>query len=192
MTLPKIDTKLKSGLECFEVNQNPTEHCLINFWQWNQSDLLENRTRGILAEYIVKVAIGDNSTQRTEWDNYDLISNYGKKVEVKSSSYLQSWEQDKHSKISFSIAKSIGVKDHPEYDGKRRRWADYYVFCLLKHKDQNTVNPLDLNQWEFYIVDKLALDKHCQDQKVISLNSLLKLNPTIAGFRMLKKYFSRI
>lgn len=111
MTLPKIDTKLKSGLECFEVNQNPIEHCLINFWQWNQSDLLENRTRGILAEYIVKVAIGDNSTQRTEWDNYDLISNNGKKVEVKSSSYLQSWEQDKHSKISFSIAKSIGVKE---------------------------------------------------------------------------------
>ena len=36
---------------------------------------IRKQNKGVLAEYIVKVAIGDNSTQRTEWDNYDLISN---------------------------------------------------------------------------------------------------------------------
>ena len=36
--------------------------------------------------------------------------------------------------------------------GEKKRRADAHVFCVLKHKDQETSNPLDLAQWDFYPV----------------------------------------
>ena len=46
-----IDCKRKFHTSEVEENFNITD-----FWQWNQSNLLENRTRGILAEYLVMKA----------------------------------------------------------------------------------------------------------------------------------------
>jgi hypothetical protein len=55
--------------------------------------------RGVLAEYIVSMDIKCPYQVREEWDAYDLITPEKVKVEVKSASYLQSWEQ---TKFSFS------------------------------------------------------------------------------------------
>jgi len=110
---------------------------LSDFWSWNQSDLIENRTRGILAEFIVKKALEIESDKRIEWDNFDLITNKGKRLEIKSAAYIQSWEQKKYSVINFGISPTVGTKDNPEYDGIKRRWSDFYVFCLLKIKTKN-------------------------------------------------------
>ena len=83
---------------------------LSDFWSWNQSDLIENRTRGILAEFIVKKALNIDSERRVEWDNFDLITNTGKKLEVKSAAYIQSWEQSKFSDIKFGISPTLEQK----------------------------------------------------------------------------------
>ena len=53
-----------------------------------------------------------------------------------------------------------------------------YVFCVLAHKDKSTVNPLDLSQWEFYVLDTKVLNDKVPKQKTIALSSLLKLNPS--------------
>jgi hypothetical protein len=56
------------------------------------------------------------------------------------------------------------------------------VFCLLAHKDKTTVNPLDLSQWEFYVLNTKVLNDKVPLQKTISLSSLLKLNPAKANY----------
>lgn len=42
------------------------------FWRWAHSDFLSHAERGLLAEYIVVTAVESTSTQRREWDAYDL------------------------------------------------------------------------------------------------------------------------
>lgn len=76
---------------------------VLSFWQWSTSELLGNALRGVLAEFIVASAIEVLDKPREEWDAYDLVTNSGKKIEIKSSSYLQSWGQSKLSKIIFGI-----------------------------------------------------------------------------------------
>ena len=57
------------------------------------------------------------------------------------------------------------------------RQSDIYVFCVLSHKDKNTVNPIDLSQWDFYILKTKILNDKLPTQKSITLSSLIKLNP---------------
>ena len=186
MDLHEIITSKRTGLEKFEDDNQPLSFNLAEFWSWNQSDLLENRTRGILAEFIVKKALEIKSIKRVEWDNYDLISNTGKTIEIKSAAYIQTWKQKTYSRIKFGIDSSIGSTDNPRYDGKKRRWADYYVFCILAHKDQESINPLDVSQWIFYVLKTEVLEKYKPKQKSIGLKSLLKLNPFECRYSELK------
>lgn len=57
-----------------------------------------------------------------------------------------------------------------------------YVFALLAHKNQNTLNPLDTRQWEFYIIHSQVLDKVVGDAKQISLKKLVKLGVVKSNF----------
>jgi diguanylate cyclase (GGDEF)-like protein len=80
-----------------------------------------------------------------------MLSKEGISIEVKTSAYLQSWDQQSLSKISFDIQPIYGWDSVTnEYDAEKKRQSDVYVFCVLKHKDQATLNPLDLSQWDFY------------------------------------------
>ncbi|WP_260320478.1 hypothetical protein [Peribacillus simplex] len=56
-----------------------------------------------------------------------------------------------------------------------KRHADINVFCLLKEKNLELIEPLNMTQWEFYIVLTKDLDMHFPHQKTISLNSLKKI-----------------
>jgi len=147
----------------------------IDFYNWAYHDLLMNNQRWILAEYIVAKALNIEKNKRIEWDAYDLIYKW-LKIEIKSCSYIQSWEQKNFSYISFNIAKTQSF----DYDENKRKWekrrqSDAYILCLLKHKDKNTINPLDLSQWYFYIVETSFLNKKLNDQKTISLATLNRL-----------------
>lgn len=105
---PKIEVVPKKGDEEFQNTGQAINAVLIDFWRWSASDLVSNATRGILAEYLVACAIGIADGARVEWDAYDLLipktDNRAEiRIEVKSSAYLQSWQQKKLSKIIFSI-----------------------------------------------------------------------------------------
>ena len=125
-----------------------------DYWQWAYSDIIGNTDRGALAEYIVAIALGTTAPARNCWAPYDLETPTGIRVEVKSSAYLQSWFQKRPSSPGFGIRKTLAWDPATnEYDQEKRRHADVYVFCLLAHqKDKATLNPLDLAQWEFYVV----------------------------------------
>ncbi|MFZ6037702.1 MAG: hypothetical protein ACOYU1_05605 [Bacteroidota bacterium] len=178
--LKRRKASLKNGNECLTDNGLNTNYNLLDFWRWSVSDLLSNATRGRFAEFIVGTAIGINSENlRDEWDAYDLITDDGIKIEVKSAAYIQSWDQKRFSTISFSIkptkywdAETNIYRDEP------KRHADVYVFCLLKHKDKNTIDPLKMEQWDFYVLPTYRLDNYQRSQSSITINSLEKLtNP---------------
>lgn len=191
MDLPKINISEKSGFEKFQVDEKDFDFNLLDFWKWNQFDLVENRTRGILAEFIVMKSLELNSKNRVEWDNYDLLSNLGKKIEVKSAFYIQTWKQNNYSKIIFNINPSKKTTIQNEYGRKSRRLSDYYVFCVLKCKDQKMINPTNIDQWDFYILKTIILDQKLPNQKTISLNSLLKLNPSKCKFNEIKNIIDK-
>lgn len=119
---------------------------LLEFWHWNQSDLLSNALRGTLAEFIVAKAVTATNEMRIEWDAVDLVTPAGIKVEVKSAAYVQSWQQAKNSAISFGIAPTKGWEASANtYAAEIKRSADVYVFCLLNEQDRRAVNPMDLD-----------------------------------------------
>ena len=173
----------KSGDEQFHASADDLGFSIKDFWIWSASDLMNNVTRGHLAEFIVAKAIGATEGVRNEWAAYDLTAPDGIKIEVKSAAYLQSWPQDKYSTIQFSIRKTKTLDwERGGYRGKPKRHADVYVFALLAYKkedaikDKETVNPLELNQWEFYVVPTAALNRYSRSEVSITLNSLKSLS----------------
>src|SRR5690606_30413767 len=156
---------------------------LLEFWQWSQSDLLNNALRGTIAEFIVAKAVNATNEIRVEWDAFDLTTPEGLKIEVKSAAYLQSWKQERDSSIQFSIRSAKGWDAATNISAtESSRNADVYVFCLLKEKDRSLVNPLNLNQWDFFILATEQINREKGTQKTIGINSLLKMNPIAAGY----------
>lgn len=166
-----IETIRKTGNEQFKHINKKLK--LSDFWSWAHSNILENVERGKLAEYIVATAIDCENIINENFLEYDLITKENIKIEVKSSSYLQSWRQKNYSNIIFNIAKTYRWDStNGKYEDTKKRQADIYVFCVLKHKEEITLNPLDIAQWDFYIISTRLLDKWCTENKTISLNKL--------------------
>ena len=170
--LPAIKVTRKSGKECFQGMED--ERTLKDFWAWAFSDLVSNTERGKLAEYIVATAMGCDEGTSPTWGSFDLLSPEGIKIEVKTSAYIQSWEQKSFSRIEFSIAESL-YWDGVAYAKEKKRRADVYVFCVLKHKEQDTINPLDLEQRDFYPVSTAILDEAVKERKTICLAGVAEL-----------------
>ncbi len=63
-----------------------------------------------------------------------------------------------------------------------RRHADVYVFCLLDHKDRATVDPLNVDQWRFFVLATRVLDAKVGTQRRIALKPLLALGPIEVKF----------
>ncbi len=181
MTFDRVEAALKSGQEQLISGDKALPYSLLDFWRWSVSDILSNATRGRLAEFIVATAVGvDINKAREEWSAFDLETPAGLKLEVKSAAYLQSWFQRALSIISFS------TKPARHWDSQTNRQAavaarhaDVYVFCLLHHHDKRTVNPLDLNQWEFYVLATAELNNYARSQHSITLKSLRGLSPAV-------------
>ena len=160
-------TNIKTGKESLKFNGKKTDYKLIDFWKWSSSDLLSNTTRGKFAEFIVATAMDIELTDvREEWGEFDLETKDKIRLEIKASSYLQTWHQYSYSKIIFSIKKE---------KNKSKRPSDFYVFCLLNHKDKKTVDPLNMDQWVFYVLSTKIIDNKFNNKNSISLEILGKM-----------------
>jgi hypothetical protein len=179
--LEKIKVTQKTGNEILKYNECCIGRTLLDFWKWNTSDLLSNATRGTFAEFIVATALEiDLSNVREEWKAYDLETKNGIKIEIKTSAYLQSWFQNDYSKIIFSIKPAhYWDSDTNRQSESIFRPSDVYVFCLLKHKHKETVDPLNLNQWDFYVLSTKKINNYRRSKSSITLKSLEKLTESI-------------
>lgn len=173
-SLSRIPRLRHNGTEPFHADGHPLGMTLLDFWRWSASDLVSNATRGILAEFIVASALGINlDSVRDEWSAYDLQTPVGITVEVKSAAYIQSWSQQKPSIITFRIPCTQGWNaESNTYEQEFRRQAQVYVFALQAHQDKATIDPLNVDQWKFYVISTRVLDEKIPKQKTIGLKSL--------------------
>ncbi len=183
----------RTGAERFRYDDEDLGFDLLSFWQWSTSDLVSNATRGVLAEYIVARALGLQSEGvRNEWAAYDLQTEDGVKVEVKSAAFVQSWHQERLSTIQFLVRKTQAWD--PETNlrvQERRRQADVYVFALLAHQDKHSIDPLNVGQWQFYVLPTSTLDARQRSQYSITLKSLQRLCGPPVGYGELAEAVKR-
>ena len=154
----------------------PEGATLLNFWQWMGSDLVSNALRGAFGEYLVALAVGAADKVQEEWAPYDVRSPDGIRIEVKTSGYIQTWQQQTLSTPRFGIGKSYAWSNETgTFSPAPQRSAEVYVFCLHHHKDQDTTNPLDMSQWTFYILPTATLDRMAGDQATVGVSSLQRI-----------------
>ena len=66
------------------------------------------------------------------------------------------------------------------------------MFCLVAHKDQATIDPLNLDQRTFFVLATSVLDTRCAEQKTIGLTSLRRLRPDEASYAELEASVARV
>jgi hypothetical protein len=128
-----------------------------DFWSFAFSDLRTNIVRGVLAEFLVAKAVGAEQPVRTAWDNYDVLTPDGTRIEVKSSAYLQSWAQRKLSDIRFTGLTGLSWDDKRGWGTEREVRADVFVFAIHTCRVPSEYAPLDVDQWAFYVADADAV-----------------------------------
>ncbi len=172
-----------------------TDRTVCDYWTWAFSDVLGNTERGVLAEYLVALALGIDHAPRQNWLPYDLL--YKEKVEkvrveVKSSAYVQNWHQEGLSKIIFGISKTRSWEpDSNTLSEHLTRESDIYVFCLYTEKNRLKANTLDADMWEFYVLPTKIINDELGDQKTIGLSTLKKYCQPVS-FYDLKDSIDRI
>lgn len=186
--LGRLPVEPKTGQEELHADNEGLGSNLLSFWRWSTSDLVSNVTRGRLAEFIVAKGLGiATDGVRNEWDAYDLETEDGVKIEVKSAAYLQSWHQEKLSSIAFRVPKTRSWDpDRNRLENEAKRPADVYVFAVLVHRDKPTVNPLNVNQWRFYVLPTRILDERTRSQHSITLKTLERLSNGSVPFQELR------
>lgn len=191
--------KVLTGNERFEFNGSILAATVKDFWAWSMSRLIADGPRGDLAEFIVNTALGmDLSIPKCGWGEYDIAYQYKSsliRIEIKCSTFLQAWERDTPSQPTFSIAKTLSCDIADTPDGYRfvgrdgsspRRRSDIYVFCLFAEKDREKAHPLNLDQWQFYVVPTSRIDDVLGDQRRISLQGLRKIGAIKCEYGNLK------
>jgi hypothetical protein len=182
--MPRPNQTRKTGAESFTLGPSKLPFNLLDFWQWSVSDLISNLTRARLAEYIVAKACDiPTSGIRDEWQAFDLITADGIKIEVKAGGYIQSWTQKKPSVLRFDCRETLAWSaELGTFDATAKRQADIYVFAIHKHLAPATINPLNLDQWEFYIVHTEELNRLLNKSRSISLRAIKSLSGSSVPF----------
>jgi hypothetical protein len=107
---------------------------------------------------------------------------------VKSSGYIQTWIQKSYSNIIFGIQPTQAWdKQSNTYESTKKRQSDVYVFCIHKEKNPEMINPLELIQWEFYVLNTEILNDKVSLQKTITLSRLKELGAELCDFENLNK-----
>ena len=156
----------------------PSLH-LRDYWRWSMSCLLDNTTRGVLAEYLVATALRGfvRERPRSEWDAYDLhaeVDGRDVTVEVKSSARVQSWAQRKLSQPQFRVPPTLKWNPATGRYSERPLRANVYVFCLFAATTAIThAAALNADHWRFCV----AMGSELPDQASISWSRLLSKSP---------------
>jgi len=160
------------------------ETTILDFWQWAFSDLQMNDIRGIFAEWLVAKLLDIPLDVRDSWQEWDLTTREGVKIEVKTSAYLQAWSQKRPSTITFTglRGRKLDSQDNT-YATEATYNADLYVFCVQVEKDACRWDALDLSQWQFYVLRQSELAS--LNQKSLSIGPLARMCPAMdaAEFR---------
>lgn len=175
------------GNEAFTLNNKAIGIQTLDFWSWAYSDMRHPMNRAVLAEYIVHSAIASVDCYRQNFRPFDLLTDNGWRIEVKSAAYVNSQNPNHPDRISFRIAPARMPDASGDYkdDAPRQRNCDAYVFCVFKGMSAND-SPLNLNLWEFYVLATSVINHARPTQKNITLPSLKSIGAKPCGYCELK------
>ena len=155
------------------------------FRRWALGNLVDNRNRGLFAEWLVGEALDviDEATPRREWDAYDLMYRETR-IEIKASGRSQSWSQERPSTIRFGIEQRssswTAASDEWIPHDQPTRFADVYVFCLHQPVPATNENVVDPAHWTFWVVSTEVLDQELGSQKSLGIRTLNRLASPVA------------
>ena len=61
-----------------------------------------------------------------------------------------------------------------------------YVFCLLNGNTAAEANPLNLDNWDFYVVPTAVINEKCGNNKTISLSRIKNMGYNAMNFLQIK------
>ena len=167
------------GLEKFTLNNKEVDFGILDFWKSKYSNIYNMQE--VIAEFIVEKALGIGKAQNTDyWTLYDILyRNY--RIEIKESSYYHSW--NKGGKVStqrtFGITKANSNYENADLENRFERQNDIYVFCLNTGDTKETSNPMNLDNWEFYVIPTKVINEKCNNNKTINLGKIKKITNMI-------------
>lgn len=159
----------------FIFNDKEMNFGIIDFWKQKYSNIYNMQE--VIAEFLVEKALGlDKSFNSDYWTLYDIsYRNY--RIEIKETGYYHPWNEN--GKISlqrtFGITMANSKYEEKEIENKFERQNDIYVFCLNTGNTKETSNPMNINNWLFYIVPTSVINEQCGNNKTISLNRVKEL-----------------
>jgi hypothetical protein len=176
----------------FEFNGKNTNMTMLDFWKFQYSSIYD--IQGSIAEFIVAKALEcENPYNREYWTLFDVLYR-NIRIEVKESSYYHAWNKDDKVSMSrnFGITKANSQYEQPNKENKYERQNDIYVFCLNTGFTKNDAYPLNLNNWEFYIIPTSIINEKCKDNKTISLVKIKKLGYAPIPYDKIKEEIDNI
>jgi hypothetical protein len=107
------------------------------------------------------------------------MSPNGKKIEVKSTAYLQAWvspvrAEEEMRKPVFVIKPTFPYTDKNGYGKEKMFNADIYVLCYFYWLDEKTADIMNLNQWKFWIFSREEIIEKLQGRESIRVAELEK------------------
>lgn len=172
-----------TGQEIFSLNGEKMGFNVLDFWRFQYSNLSD--LEGRVGEFLVAMALGkesgDNNNGFTLWD----IDYGGKRIEVKTTTYYKPYRKEgTYSNVRvFGISQAYPNKDNSaqcyskEKDHSIKiRNNDIYVFVINIGKTKEDADPLNLNNWRFYVVATERINDECGSNKTISLQKVQKIS----------------
>lgn len=135
--------------------------------------LVTNVLRGLLVEAMIANVIEPEWLWcAADYSSWDFERADGMRLEVKQSSYLQTWAPPTHGKVSpsFDIRERSGRWEGAVFIEDAGRAAHLYVFAYHDVRDE-TADHRDPEQWAFFVVQTSKLPK----TQRLSLNSVRQL-----------------
>lgn len=182
-----------TGKETFMFDGNALDFDFLDFWSFHYSNIYS--LHGEIAEFVVARALGVTESQNSAyWTLWDTTYR-NTRIEVKATAYYHLWNAN--GKVSkqrtFGITMANGAYDTAK-SGNRDfcRQNDIYVFCLNIGNTKETSNPLNLNNWEFYIVPTSVINEKCGKNKTISLGRIKSLGFSAKRYNEIRTEIDKI
>lgn len=168
------------GNEKFILNNSKLDFGILDFWIYKYSNIYNMQE--VIAEFIVEKALKIEKSYNTDyWTLFDILYR-NCRIEIKETSYYHPWNEN--GKVSnqrtFGITKANSNYEDNGIENKFERQNDIYVFCLNTGTTKESSNPMNLNNWEFYIVPTSIINEKCGNNKTINLNRVRQLTKAVS------------
>lgn len=147
--------------------------------------LVTNVLRGLIVEAMIANALEPKWTWcAADYSSWDFERPDGVRLEVKQSSYRQTWAPPAHGKVSpgFDIRERTGRWEGAVFINEAGRAANLYVFAYHDIRD-DTADHRDPTQWVFFVLPTSLLPS----TKRISLSAVRNLTAPVAIGHLLEE-----